>query len=104
MSKVEFKPVIKALSELQARGYTDTFEPAGEGLRSQMTGTRFEPEDLVIVEVFRSEGATDPQDMAVVYAMESKTGQKGILVDAFGAYSDPRVAKALERVQLVGNH
>ena len=101
MSIVHFKPVIKALSELQSRGYRDTFEPAGDGLRSQLTGAHFAPEDLVIVEVYRSEGETDPQDMAVVYAMESARGEKGILVDAFGAYSDPRVGKALERVKVL---
>jgi hypothetical protein len=37
--------------------------------------------------VHRYEGESDPGDEAVVYAIESKKGIKGILVSGFGASS-----------------
>lgn len=37
-----------------------------------------------IVEVYRYEGNTDPSDEATVYAIESKTGLKGVLVTGYG--------------------
>ena len=43
------------------------------------------PDDLEIVEIYRFEGDTDPADQAVVYAIESKSGLKGVLVSGYGA-------------------
>jgi len=40
--------------------------------------------ELALAEVHRYEGNSDPDDEEVVYAIESKHGQKGILVDALG--------------------
>jgi len=49
---------------------------------------RFTADDFEIVDVYRYEGNSDPGDEAVVYAIESKTGLKGILVTGYGASSD----------------
>jgi hypothetical protein len=38
--------------------------------------------------------------MAIVYAIESSDGTRGSLVDAFGAYSDPRVSGFLHDVPI----
>jgi len=39
---------------------------------------------------FRFEGETDPADESILYAVSSdKYNLKGILVNAFGIYSDP---------------
>ena len=44
------------------------------------------------------EGASDPDDMSIVYAIEGESGARGTLVDAFGAYSDPTVSSFLQGV------
>jgi hypothetical protein len=46
---------------------------------------------VVIRKVARFEGVSDPDDMSVIYAIESRGGLRGTLVDAFGVYSDPAV-------------
>ncbi len=38
---------------------------------------------------YRFEGISDPDDMAIVYAVESRSGLRGTLVDAFGTYANP---------------
>lgn len=47
-------------------------------------GDKFDINDFEIVEVFRFEGNTDPSDEAIVYAIESVKGTKGILVSGYG--------------------
>ena len=50
--------------------------------------------------VHRFEGESDPDDMSVVYAIESQDGTRGVLVDAFGTYADPHVAEILKQVPI----
>ncbi len=37
--------------------------------------------------------------MSIVYAIESTTGTRGTLVDAFGVYSSPAVGACLDNVR-----
>jgi hypothetical protein len=49
---------------------------------------KFTAEDFEIVDIYRYEGNSDPADEAAVYALESKTGKKGILVTGYGMSAD----------------
>ena len=40
--------------------------------------------------------------MSIVYAIESRDGTRGTLVDAFGVYSNPAVSAVLEGVPIRG--
>jgi len=46
----------------------------------------------------RFEGASDPGDISIVYAVESTNGWQGTIVDAFGVYSEPSIGAVLEHV------
>ena len=81
-----------AIDELARRGFTDWFRVVEGNLRVLTTGKLLKPEDLVIREVYRFEGISDPDDMAIVYAIESTTGIRGTLIDAFDLYADPAAA------------
>jgi hypothetical protein len=52
-----------------------------------------------IRETYRFEGASNPSDEEVVYAIESKDGQKGVLVDAYGMYSESLSEAMVEKLQ-----
>jgi hypothetical protein len=69
-------------------------------LRAVESGETFRPQDLTIVEHHRFEGASDPDDMAIVYGIESNSGIRGVLVDAYGVYADPRVSEFLKTVKM----
>ena len=60
---------------------------------------KFLPEDFEIVDVYRYEGNSDPADEAAVYAIESKSGLKGILVTGYGASSDTMSTSILEKLK-----
>ena len=92
----------RIVDELGRRGYTEHFKAVQGGLAALGTGQRFEPEDLAIRGYYRFEGTSDPDDMAIAYAIETKSGVRGILVDAFGVYADPTTSEVLKRVPILG--
>jgi hypothetical protein len=62
------------------------------------SGTKFLPDEICVVEVHRFEGVSDPDDMSVLYALETRNGIHGTLADAFGVYADPGVGAFMKEV------
>jgi hypothetical protein len=87
-----------AIGALERRGFTATFVADGDRLRLAGTARRFRPEDVRIVDFYRFEGTSDPDDMSVVYALQARDGTRGVLTDAFGSYADPVVGALVERM------
>ena len=46
----------------------------------------------------RSSGDSDPDDEGIVYAIETVTGLRGTLADAFGVYASPVIGAFLSRI------
>ena len=63
-------------------------------------GDKFDINDFEIVEVFRFEGNTDPSDEAIVYAIESVKGTKGILVSGYGISAEGMSAEMAKKLSL----
>ena len=89
-----------AIEQLTRQGFTAHFGVVGNRLRAFDVGKTFGPHDVVIKGYLRFEGVSDPDDMAIVYAIESMTGTRGILVDAFGVYASPAVSAFLAEVPI----
>jgi hypothetical protein len=87
-----------ALADLARRGFTDDFTVESGRLRARNSGLIFEPDELMIREHYRFEGTSDPDDMSILYAIESTSGVRGTLVDAFGVYANPAVSAAVRRI------
>jgi hypothetical protein len=92
----------RVVDELTGRGYTEHFRASDGRLQALGTGQWFEPGDLVIRGYYRFEGTSDPDDMAIAYAIETRGGVRGILVDAFGVYADPTTSEVLKNVPILG--
>jgi len=90
------------MAELARSGFVEHFGVRGDDLQSFDSGRTFAAGQVVIREYHRFEGVSDPDDMAIVYAIEGEGGARGTLVDAFGAYSDPTVTAFLDRVAIRG--
>jgi hypothetical protein len=83
-----YDTVSQAVKGLKERGYTTDFNIDKDCIVCHEVPLRLKPQDFEISEVHRYEGSSDPADEAVVYAIESKDGQKGVLVNGFGVSSD----------------
>jgi hypothetical protein len=95
-----YSTVAEAVQGLNQRGFSCNLELIGGVLRAIESGRTFTPPDLTIVEHHRFEGASDPDDMAIVYGIESNDGIRGVLVDAYGVYADPRLSEFLKTVKM----
>jgi hypothetical protein len=95
-----YDTVTEAVNDLKRRGYTIDFNVESDRIVCHQTSIALRPEEFEIVEVHRYEGNSNPDDEEVVYAIESKHGHKGILVDAFGIYSDSVSSEMLEKLNV----
>jgi hypothetical protein len=91
----------ETLDELARLGFTANLSVIGNRLRVVETGKTFRPEEVLIRQYRRFEGMSDPDDMAIVYAIETEGGIRGTLVDGYGVNSDPAVSAFLESVPIV---
>lgn len=80
-------------------GYTQDFKVNGKGLLSLQTEQVFKPQDVRVVDFYRFEGASDPDDNAILYVIETGNGSKGTLVDAYGVYADMQIGRFLKQVE-----
>ena len=103
MNAEAYMTLAGALDELARRGFTARFQVFDGGLRVVGGGATMRPKDLVIREYYRFEGISDPDDMAILYAIESTSGVRGTLADAFGVYSDPATSAVMEDVPIRAN-
>ena len=85
-----YDSVLPALNDLKLRGFITDFNLAFDSIKCSETGQCLSPSQFEIVEHYRFEGDSNPSDMSIVYAISSKDGKmKGVLVSAYGMYSDP---------------
>jgi hypothetical protein len=95
----DMKTLASVLNKLTLDGYTEDFKVTEAGLAGVKSEKKFPPEEIHVLNFFRFEGASDPADNSIVYAIETSDGTKGTLTDAYGPYADPNVAKFMKQVE-----
>ena len=93
-----YDTVTEAVTGLKERGFSLDFNLKENCLVCHEH--KFNPEDFEIVEVYRFEGNTDPADEAVVYAIQSVDGLKGILVSGYGPSADSMSTEMAKKLQI----
>ena len=83
---------------MRQRGYTLDFNLLENCI--VCNGERFNPADFEITGVYRFEGNTDPADAAVVYAIESAGGLKGVLVTGYGVSAEGMSAEMVQKLHV----
>lgn len=97
----DYDTVSEAVNDLIKRGYTTDFSLQTEKNRivCNHTSLTLSPEEFVIDEIYRFEGITDPGDEMIVFAVSSNVNNvKGVLVNAFGMYSDSKTSEITQQL------
>jgi hypothetical protein len=94
----QYTTLVDALNDLRTRGYTHDFNLRETCLECPQANRALQPSEFRIVETYRFEGMSNPDDNAVLYAIESEDGLKGVLVNAYGVYADPLSADMVAKL------
>ena len=91
----------KCLKFLEDKGYKDQFRVEKKSLVSlKESKKKYKPKDVKAVNFYRFEGISDPDDMSILYAIETCDGTKGTLIDAYGHYSDEATGVFMQEVDI----
>lgn len=93
--------LVETLEDLHKQGFTYDFNLTAHALEIHKDDgicLTLSPEEFDIVKVFRFEGMTDPSDMSILYAIESKDGLKGTLVSSYGVYADAMSNEMIQKL------
>lgn len=90
-------PLTEKLEELQKEGFTHQFDLKDGAL--QADGQKYSADQLEIVEEYRFEGESNPDDLSVLYAVKADDGTQGTVIDAYGTYADNELGEFLKGVK-----
>ncbi|HEU4471767.1 MAG TPA: hypothetical protein VFR58_11820 [Flavisolibacter sp.] len=93
------KSLANCLNRMVTEGYTEDFKITEQGLESLHKHTKYRPEQIQVVNFFRFEGESDPDDNAILYVIETNDGTKGTLIDAYGVYNNSQLAQFMKDVE-----
>jgi hypothetical protein len=86
---ITYSNLVEATNDLMKRGYTENLSLEGDTVDDKDKNIRMTADDIEIDEFYRFEGASNPDDMSIVYAVTSKKyNLKGVLINAFGTYAN----------------
>jgi len=91
--------LIDKIIELRLRGYVENFKISGGRLTTDNGMQSFQPDQIRINEFYRFEGDSNPDDMSILYAIETNSGIKGFIIDAYGVYSDPEESDFMQKIK-----
>ena len=91
--------ITSCLKKVQARGFTDQYQARGTHIYCIDNNRIYYPEDISVVNYYRFEGTSNPDDMAILYAIETFDGRKGTLIDAYGYYACEEVGDFMIAVE-----
>jgi hypothetical protein len=91
--------LVETLEKLRKEGYVEDFNAKHDFLECRNGEFQVSHNDFQVDKTFRFEGETNPADEAVLYAISSeKHDLKGVLVNAFGIYSDDLADEILAKL------
>jgi len=93
-----YDTVSEAVNGLKTRGFELDFNLQENCLICH--AGKLDVNDFEIVEVHRFEGNSDPSDEAVVYAIDSINGMKGVLVNGYGISADIMSAEMAKKLTI----
>lgn len=94
------KSLASCLKKMITEGYTEDFKLTDEGLEAQNKHNSYSPEQVNIVNFFRFEGRSHPDDNAILYVIETNDGTRGTMIQNH-VFADPSATQFMKRVKTI---
>jgi hypothetical protein len=93
--------MIEAIDGLRKEGYTEDFNLEQQCLSCRDGQFKMFHDEFIIDKYFRFDESSDAADQSIIYAVSShKHDLKGILINAYGIYSEPLTNEMLKKLQI----
>ncbi len=97
--KEEMNTLMECMEILRTRGYTHNFVVKEDATILDDDKKQYGPEDVIIRNFYRFEGESDPADNAILYAIVTSGGAKGIITDSYGPTSNTHITNFISGVE-----
>lgn len=98
-SNYKYDTLAEATAQLNKEGYNVNFQVNKAGKLTNNEDLSFEPSEVILKEVHRFEGMTNPADSSILYAVKTRSGEKGIVVDSYGADGSEVTSEFMNQVE-----
>lgn len=89
------------MNELRKEGYTEDFNLQQNCLECRDGQFKVFADEFKVDKFFRFEGASNPSDSSILYAISSESKNlKGLLVNGYGIYSDAVTDEMIEKLNV----
>ena len=102
--KEEERSLVNVENRLNKDGFTADFKVTDGRLCVMSTSKEYGPEEVQIVDFYRFEGESDPDDMSILYALETNDGVRGTISNSYGTYADANVDEFMKQVEDLGKN
>ena len=91
----------ETINDLRKEGYKEDFNLHQNCLECRDGQFKVFTDEFKVDKYYRFEGESNPSDSAILYAISSDSHHlKGILVNAYGIYSEPVTDEMLEKLDI----
>jgi hypothetical protein len=96
-----YSSLTEAINGLRKEGYTEDFNLQQQCIECREGQYKIFHDEFVVDKYFRFDVSSDPSDQSIIYAISSeKYGLKGILINAYGIYSEPVTNEMLDKLKM----
>ena len=93
-----YDTLVEAIEALRKLGYTHNFSVNQSGMLVEGRKEGYIADEVELHEFHRFEGNTNPSDMSIVYAVQTNSGKRGIVVDSYGVNGSEITSKFMNKV------
>ncbi|MBD2723419.1 MULTISPECIES: hypothetical protein [Hymenobacter] len=104
--KEEERSLVNVENKLTKDGFTQDFNVVDGRLQTigSDSNKSYAPDEVTIVDFYRFEGESNPDDMSILYAIEANDGVRGTISSAYGVYADSDTDEFLKQVEDLGKN
>jgi hypothetical protein len=96
-----YSTLSETMNELRKEGYVEDFNLQQNCLECRNGQFKVFSDEFKIDKFFRFEGQSNPSDSSILYAISSdKHNIKGVLVNAYGIYSETVTDEMLQKLEV----
>ena len=95
-----YRTLVETSNQLRKQGFTEDFKLTAGRLEALGTGKAYGQQELKVIEAHRFEGASNPADLSVLFAVECSDGARGQVISSYGANADHALLDFMEKVPI----